>query len=64
MNLGAQIDQILAEADRVDAAWVEAVREAGSADPAPKVWEADDDARRVLAHDAVAVLREVAEVIS
>lgn len=52
------IEEVLAQADAIDAAWAEIIRETGDHPPI-KAWEADDDARRDLAAAAVAVLRDL-----
>ncbi len=56
-DIVSRVEQVIARSEELDEAWAAATVKEG--DPEAKVWQADDDARRELAYDAVEVLREV-----
>lgn len=56
-SMRERIEEVLAEADRVETAWIEAQGALG--DPSPKEWQEHDDARSALAQTAVEVLRDL-----
>lgn len=56
-SMRERIEQVLAEADRVETAWIEVQGALG--DPTPKEWQEHDDARSALAQAAVEVLRDL-----
>lgn len=60
MPLRPLIDQVLTQADQIEAQWAE-TNEASDGSPTIRDWQADDDARRDLADSAVEALRAVVD---
>lgn len=58
MNMRTRIQTVLAEADKIDETWARANDDENGA-PSAKQWQDDDDARRALSYDAVAILRDL-----